>query len=62
MEAFGEALWDASLDDLGSIGFPFTWFNGRVSSANIQERLDRFVANKEWVDRFFTYQVRHLIR
>jgi hypothetical protein len=40
MQGFRDALVDCGLEDLGHIGYPFTWRSGRI-----RERLDRAVAN-----------------
>ena len=42
---FGAWLRDCSIEDMGFIGTRFTWKRGMV-----QERLDRFVCNKNWKD------------
>lgn len=39
---------DHDLIDLGFIGHAITWNNKRGGMANIQERLDRGIANVEW--------------
>lgn len=53
MDEFREALEDCGLSYLGFEGNPFTWRNNSHDSAKyIQERLDRAVANDEWMARF----------
>ena len=52
IEAFREALKFCHLQDLGYLGYPYTWSNKRPGAANTKIRLDRGVANKEWTDRF----------
>ena len=52
IEAFREVLNSCHLQDLGYIGYPYTWSNKRPGVANTKIRLDRGVANKEWTDRF----------
>lgn len=59
MEDFGAALEDCQLIDLGFRGYKFTWNNKRPSTANTRERLDRAVANKEWLDMFSASTVLH---
>ncbi|KAL2895409.1 Hydroxyacylglutathione hydrolase [Bienertia sinuspersici] len=44
-DIFQEAVSTCSLEDLGFIGHEFTWSNNRGGEENIQERLDRFLAN-----------------
>lgn len=48
MEAFYLALDFCYLQDLGFEGNCFIWCNGRKGGQRISERIDRFVANKEW--------------
>lgn len=52
MRSFRNTLDECHLQDLGFSGNPFTWNNGREDDENISERLDRFVANKEWQFQF----------
>ncbi|TXG67033.1 hypothetical protein EZV62_008308 [Acer yangbiense] len=52
MLQFREVVNDCDLVDLGFSGSMFTWNNKRDGKANIQERLDRFLANSKWKDRF----------
>ena len=59
MEDFGAALEDCRLIDLGLQGYKFTWNNKRPGVANTKERLDRAVANKEWLDYFSASTVSH---
>ncbi|XP_051204973.1 uncharacterized protein [Lolium perenne] len=44
MQAFRDALSDCNLHDLGFLGDPFTWHRGRI-----RERLDRAVADHDWL-------------
>lgn len=46
--------------DLGWGGNRFTWENRQNGRAFIKERLDRFLANKEWLDIFEDASVDHL--
>ena len=59
-----EWLWEAldfcGLEDLHYVGHPFTWTNNQGGEANLQERLDRFVANASWKDLFGSSSVTHL--
>ncbi|KAH6784204.1 hypothetical protein C2S52_009163, partial [Perilla frutescens var. hirtella] len=60
--AFRYALNECGLDDLGYKGFGYTWTNAQVGASNIQERLDRDVANSKWIECFPSFSVEHLIR
>ncbi|KAL5568310.1 hypothetical protein UlMin_024885 [Ulmus minor] len=57
---FSHALAHCSLHDLGFKGPQFTWNNNSVGTKNIQERLDRMVAQPVWKDMFPNYRVYHL--
>jgi hypothetical protein len=48
------------LIDLGYFGNPFTWSDKRHGKGNICERLDRCIANKEWISVFSNAAVTHL--
>lgn len=49
-----------ALIDLGYHGYPYTWNNKRSGKANIQERLDRGVANDLWCTSFPHASILHL--
>jgi hypothetical protein len=55
MDAFRDALMDCGLEDLGFSGDAFTWKRGRI-----RERLDRAVANGEWMVMNPNVSVQHL--
>lgn len=59
MEAFRDALDFCGFVDLGHTGPEFTW-QGRRHEYVIWERLDRGVANYDWVSKFPAATVRHL--
>jgi len=46
--------------DLGFNGNPFTWSNHRQCSSLIRERLDRGIANSNWIHSFPSYSITHL--
>ncbi|KAL5719042.1 hypothetical protein ACHQM5_011876 [Ranunculus cassubicifolius] len=48
------------LVDLGFAGNPFTWDNGRENDAHIKQRIDRGLANAEWVFLFPNANIFHL--
>ena len=60
IDAFRNALEYCQLEDLGFQGHPFTWSNKRPGCANTKVRLDRAVANKEWIDKYQMSNVTHL--
>uniref|UniRef100_A0A803MS51 Endonuclease/exonuclease/phosphatase domain-containing protein n=1 Tax=Chenopodium quinoa TaxID=63459 RepID=A0A803MS51_CHEQI len=57
-----EAVDYCHLEDLGYVGHDFTWSNNRGGDENIQERLDRYLANHEWRDLFPSSFVSHLTK
>lgn len=52
IEGFNECMIDAQLHDLDLIGHQFTWERGRNTSNWIEIRLDRVLANDQWIDKF----------
>ncbi|KAL2939352.1 hypothetical protein RDABS01_000184, partial [Bienertia sinuspersici] len=59
-EILRKAMEECDLVDLGYMGYEYTWSNGRSGTDNIQERLDRFLANKLWRGTFPGSFVNHL--
>ena len=59
MEDFRVALENCELTDLGFTGHKFIWTNWRPRSAHTQQRLDRAVNNKDWIEKILP--VRFLI-
>ncbi|TXG54182.1 hypothetical protein EZV62_019438 [Acer yangbiense] len=60
MYNFRQVVDDYNLTDLGFTGPKYTWNNKRDGNSNIQERLDRFLANDLWRDKFSNVNVTHL--
>ena len=60
MLSFRHTLLQCGLVDLGFKGYRFTWRNGRLMVAFVEERLDRCVATMEWRDRFSRAMVHYL--
>jgi hypothetical protein len=48
MSNFRDVLMDCDLTDLGFLGLPFTYDNGRSGEANVKVRLDRAVVDTPW--------------
>lgn len=61
MSGFREALSNCGLTDLGFVGLPFTYDNGRDGNANVKVRLDRAVADTYWRERFGEATLYHLV-
>ncbi|KAL2933509.1 Aspartate--tRNA ligase 1 cytoplasmic [Bienertia sinuspersici] len=61
-EIFRRVVSRCELNDLGYIGHNFTWSNNREDDQNIQERLDRFLANDLWKEYFPGSFVTHLTK
>ena len=59
MVAFSECLNKCGLVDLGFIRQKYTWCNGRFWGERTKLRLDRVVANKDWMLRFPVARVFH---
>lgn len=53
-------LNNLGLIDLGFNGNPFTWNNKRTGLRNIQQRIDRGVANSDWLTLFPHASITHL--
>lgn len=59
---FSEFIFKNSLHDLEFSGSPFTWCNGRSGLACRWARLDRFLANTDWILNFHNSSIAHLPR
>ncbi|KAA3453752.1 reverse transcriptase [Gossypium australe] len=60
MEAFRDILEECKLSDIGYLGVWYTWERGNLPETNIKERLDRGVANEEWLLLFPMGNIQHL--
>ena len=58
---FREILSHCDLHDLGFLGAPWTFDNGQDGDRNVKVRLDRAVANPEWMNIFPNNQVNHIV-
>lgn len=56
---FRSALAEVGLKDLGCLGHLFTWSNRRAEGF-VEERLDRAVANEEWMDLLPCFSVENV--
>ena len=52
-------LADSSLMDIGFKGNVFTWINKRFDGVLVKERIDRVLANVEWLNSFPNTEVIH---
>jgi hypothetical protein len=52
MHLFRECLEDCQLTDLGFTGPKLTWNNKQVGEDNVRVRLDRVVANGQFLEIF----------
>lgn len=57
MRDFNNCILDMGLMDLGYSGLSFTW-----QWREVKQRLDRLLANSEWMDTFASNTVQHAIR
>lgn len=48
---FIELINECKLKSIASKGVKFTWSNKRLSGANVQENIDRVLANLEWFEK-----------
>ena len=60
MKDFREALDACCLADLGYRGLKFTWCKRLMGGITVWERLDRAIANMEWISLFLGSLVTHL--
>ncbi|KAA3454784.1 reverse transcriptase [Gossypium australe] len=60
MEEFRNTLQHCQLFDIGYSGRWFTWERGNLPATNIRERLDRGVANTNWISTFPEANITHL--
>lgn len=49
---FKEVVEACNLMDIGFSEYQFSWLNMRYGPNFIEERLDRFLCNKDWRDKF----------
>jgi exonuclease III len=59
---FRNTLTMCDLQDLGYKGEIFTWNNKQEGNHLIKSRLDRFLANSDWISLFPYYSNSHLLR
>ncbi|KAL9416830.1 hypothetical protein AB3S75_039924 [Citrus x aurantiifolia] len=61
MAGFKEVAQACNLVDLGCTGYPFTWSNRRFDPHLVEERLDRFMCSRDWVNSFYDYTATNLL-
>ena len=61
MESFRNVVNFCSFLDLGYVGTDFTWCNMQEVENRIQLRIDRALANTEWIGKFEGVRVYHLV-
>jgi exonuclease III len=61
MNLANDTLNDCNLVDLGYQGDIFTWTNNQAGNNHIKERLDRFCATTNWINRFPRFTNYHLM-
>lgn len=59
MDDFRICIDNCDVVDLGYRGSCFTWCRGKNPATFVRERLDRFLANPQWVSLFPNSKVRH---
>lgn len=52
MQAFRDVVYELELEELLAKGPRFTWLNRRQGRALVHEKLDRFLANRSWINAF----------
>ena len=60
MQEFKDVINKCGFQDLGFVGNKFTWHKNDIGSDTVWERLDRAVANGDWVALFSASKVSHL--
>ncbi|PWA65244.1 hypothetical protein CTI12_AA315820 [Artemisia annua] len=50
MTAFLHTCTFCNLEDMSATGVKYTWTNGRRGESNVKKRLDRFLANPDWLE------------
>ena len=61
MESFRNVVNFCNFLDLGYVGTDFTWCNMQEAENRIQFRIDRALANTEWIGKFEGARVYHLV-
>ncbi|KAL8545603.1 hypothetical protein ACS0TY_005654 [Phlomoides rotata] len=52
MVEFSKILQDIGVKDVKTKGPKYTWCNKRTGRGRIMERVDRFMANQDWMKTF----------
>jgi hypothetical protein len=60
MDGFRDAVSFCGFIDLGYIGLPYTWDNRQPMETNVKVRLDRGLANTDFLNLFQNNKVWHV--
>ena len=60
MRDFREALNECGFADLGYVGQKYTWYKQLTGRVTVWERLDKAVANNDWISLYLGTMVKHL--
>lgn len=60
LEEFRTTLADCDLHALGYWGHKYTWWNGQEGDGSVEEILDKFCAQSEWLALFATTKIFHV--
>ncbi|PWA67820.1 hypothetical protein CTI12_AA315780 [Artemisia annua] len=62
MTSFLDAYNFCNLEDMSACGVKYTWSNKRRGEANVKKRLDRFLANLDWLELYPVASFQNLAR
>lgn len=60
IQGFSDVLDECGFMDMGFVGNKFTWNKNIMGGVTVWERLDRAVANNDWMSLFLALKVYHL--